>query len=193
MGTAMRAKKLVILLAVLLVVGLGLFGWFRPREVVLPENCRLRVTIDSFSDDRIFVDDPEKKAQLLERLSALRVRRYFKQPESDFPPGLTLRVGEYARVEVFDPSNGIVAYYTVSLIQPPLGTFTNISTQTRWRLQDNEAVAAVAAYIRELTEEKQKKSPAPAMQGPGFSCLRPAARRPRLPGRARAAGRPVGA
>ena len=35
MGTAMRAKKLVILLAVLLVVGLGLFGWFRPREVVL--------------------------------------------------------------------------------------------------------------------------------------------------------------
>ena len=61
MGTAMRAKKLVILLAVLLVVGLGLFGWFRPREVVLPENCRLRVTIDSFSDDRIFVDDPEKK------------------------------------------------------------------------------------------------------------------------------------
>lgn len=75
MGTAMRAKKLVILLAVLLVVGLGLFGWFRPREVVLPENCRLRVTIDSFSDDRIFVDDPEKKAQLLERLSALRVRR----------------------------------------------------------------------------------------------------------------------
>lgn len=69
MGTAMRAKKLVILLAVLLVVGLGLFGWFRPREVVLPENCRLRVTIDSFSDDRIFVDDPEKKAQLLERLS----------------------------------------------------------------------------------------------------------------------------
>lgn len=118
MGTAMRAKKLVILLAVLLVVGLGLFGWFRPREVVLPENCRLRVTIDSFSDDRIFVDDPEKKAQLLERLSALRVRRYFKQPESDFPPGLTLRVGEYARVEVFDPSNVIVAYYTVSLIPP---------------------------------------------------------------------------
>ena len=38
MGTAMRAKKLVILLAVLLVVGLGLFGWFRQREVVLPEN-----------------------------------------------------------------------------------------------------------------------------------------------------------
>lgn len=155
MGTAMRAKKLVILLAVLLVVGLGLFGWFRPREVVLPENCRLRVTIDSFSDDRIFVDfvdDPEKKAQLLERLSALRVRRYFEQPESDFPPGLTLRVGEYARVEVFDPSSVIVAYYTVSLIQPPLGTFTNLSTQTRWRLQDNEAVAAVAAYIRELTE-----------------------------------------
>ena len=142
----MRAKKLVILLTVLLVVGLGLFGWFRPREVVLPENCRLRVTIDSFSDDR------EKKSQLLELLSALRVRRYFKQPESDFPPGLTLRVGEYARVEVFDPSNGIVAYYTVSLIQPPLGTFTNLSTQTRWRLQDNEAVAAVAAYIRELTE-----------------------------------------
>lgn len=65
---------------------------------------------------------------------------------------MTLRVGEYARVEVFDPSNVIVAYYTVSLIQPPLGTFTNISTQTRWRLQDNEAVAAVAAYIRELTE-----------------------------------------
>ena len=61
MGTSMRAKKLVILLTVLLVVGLGLFGWFRPREVVLPENCRLRVTIDSFSDDRIFVDDPEKK------------------------------------------------------------------------------------------------------------------------------------
>ena len=152
MGTDMRAKKLVILLAVLLVVGLGLFGWFRPREVVLPENCRLRVTIDSFSDDRIFVDDPEKKAQLLERLSALRIRRYFEQPESDFPPGLTLRVGEYARVEVFDPSNVIVAYYTVSLIQPPLGTFTNLSTQTRWRLQDNEAVAAVAAYIRELTE-----------------------------------------
>ena len=152
MGTAMRAKKLVILLAVLLVVGLGLFGWFRPREVVLPENCRLRVTIDSFSDDRIFVEDPEKKAQLLELLSALRVRRYFEQPESDFPPGLTLRVGEYARVEVFDPSNVIVAYYTVSLIQPPLGTFTNISTQARWRLQDNEAVAAVAAYIRELTE-----------------------------------------
>ena len=27
MGTAMRAKKLVVLLAVLLVVGLGLFGW----------------------------------------------------------------------------------------------------------------------------------------------------------------------
>lgn len=152
MGTAMRAKKLVILLAVLLVVGLGLFGWFRPREVVLPEKCRLRVTIDSFSDDRIFVDDPEKKAQLLERLSALRVRRYFEQPESDFPPGLTLRVGEYARVEVFDPSNVIVAYYTVSLIQPPLGTFTNLSTQTRWCLQDNEAVAAVAAYIRQLTE-----------------------------------------
>ena len=76
----------------------------------------------------------------------------FEQPESDFPPGLTLRVGEYARVEVFDPSNVIVAYYTVSLIQPPLGTFTNLSTQTRWRLQDNEAVAAVAAYIRELTE-----------------------------------------
>ena len=98
------------------------------------------------------MDDPEKKAQLLELLSALRVRRYFEQPESDFPPGLTLRVGEYARVEVFDPSNVIVAYYTVSLIQPPLGTFTNLSTQTRWRLQDNEAVAAVAAYIRELTE-----------------------------------------
>ena len=193
MGTAMRAKKLVILLAVLLVVGLGLFGWFRPREVVLPENCRLRVTIDSFSDDRIFVEDPEKKAQLLELLSALRVRRYFKQPESDFPPGLTLRVGEYARVEVFDPSNGIVAYYTVSLIQPPLGTFTNLSTQTRWRLQDNEAVAAVAAYIRQLTEYTQKKNPAPAMQGPGFSCFRPAARRLRLPGRARAAERPVGA
>ena len=92
MGTAMRAKKLVILLAVLLVVGLGLFGWFRPREVVLPENCRLRITTDSFSDDHIFVDDPEKKSQLLELLSALRVRRYFKQPESDFPPGLTLRV-----------------------------------------------------------------------------------------------------
>ena len=143
MGTAMRAKKLVILLAVLLVVGLGLFGWFRPREVVLPENCRLRVTIDSFSDDRIFVDDPEKKAQLLELLSALRVRRYFKQPESDFPPGLTLRVGEYARVEVFDLSNGIVAYYPVSLIQPPLGTFPNLSTQTRWLLQDNEAVVVV--------------------------------------------------
>ena len=98
------------------------------------------------------MEDPEKKAELLELLSALRVRRYFKQPESDFPPGLTLRVGEYARVEVFDLSNGIVAYYTVSLIQPPLGTFTNLSTQTRWCLQDNEAVAAVAAYIRQLTE-----------------------------------------
>lgn len=152
MGIVMRVKKLVILLAVLLVVGLGLFGWFRPREVVLPENCRLRVTIDSFSDDCIFVEDPEKKAELLELLSALRVRRYFKQPESDFPPGLPLRVGEYARVEVFDPSNVIVAYYTVSLIRPPLGTFTNLSTGTRWRLQDNEAVAAVAAYIRQLIE-----------------------------------------
>lgn len=32
MGTDMRAKKLVILLAVLLVVGLGLFGWFRPER-----------------------------------------------------------------------------------------------------------------------------------------------------------------
>ena len=148
----MNFCKKKITLAVVLLLAIVALVWFKPREVVLPENCRLRVTIDSFSDDRIFVDDPEKKAELLELLSALHVRRYFKQPESDFPPGLTLRVGEYARVEVFDLSNGIVAYYTVSLIQPPLGTFTNLSTQTRWCLQDNEAVAAVAAYIRELTE-----------------------------------------
>ena len=148
----MNFCKKKITLAVVLLLAIVALVWFKPREVVLPENCRLRVTIDSFSDDRIFVEDPEKKARLLELLSALRVRRYFEQPESDFPPGLTLRVGEYARVEVFDLSNGIVAYYTVSLIQPPLGTFTDLSTGIRWRLQDNEAVAAVAAYIRQLTE-----------------------------------------
>ena len=126
-----------------------------PRELIteIVEIARYAPSWKNTQTARyIVVDDPEKKAQLLELLSALRVRRYFKQPESDFPPGLTLRVGEYARVEVFDPSNGIVAYYTVSLIQPPLGTFTNLSTQARWRLQDNEAVAAVAAYIRQLTE-----------------------------------------
>ena len=155
MGTAMRVKKLVILLAVLLLVGPGLFGWFRPREVVLPEDCRLMVdTGEEGLFEGMWIEDPEQKAQLLELLSGFRVRRYFPKPQSDVPPGLALRFGEFARIEVYTPeeTNLLVAYYTVSLIQPPLGTFTNLSTQTRWRLQDNEAVAAVAAYIRQLTE-----------------------------------------
>ena len=71
---------------------------------------------------------------------------------TDFPPGLALKFGDFARIEVYLPdTDQLTAYYTVSLIQPSMGIFTDISTQKRWKLTGRDEIAAVAAYITQLT------------------------------------------
>ena len=73
-------------------------------------------------------------------------------PPTDFPPGLALKFGDFARIEVYLPdTDQLTAYYTVSLIQPSMGIFTDISTQKRWKLTGRDEIAAVAAYITQLT------------------------------------------
>ena len=78
---------------------------------------------------------PGAEGTAVELLSAFRIRRYLSQPATDFPPGLALKFGDFARIEVYLPdTHQLTAYYTVSLIQPSMGTFTDISTQKRWKL-----------------------------------------------------------
>ena len=143
MGTAMRAKKLVILLAVLLVVGLGLFGWFRPREVVLPEKCRLRVTIDSFSDDRIFVDDPEKK-EMFEKgthfnpVDLVCAVRDYKGHKFDLVKYVDKATGfisykskngkELKALELPGLWNGAMSDWNTVFVEVPLSTFNPVKT-----------------------------------------------------------------
>ena len=77
----------------------------------------------------MWIEDPEQKARCWS-CSAFRIRRYLSQPATDFPPGLALKFGDFARIEVYLPdTDQLTAYYTVSLIQPSMGTFTDISTQ----------------------------------------------------------------
>lgn len=66
----------------------GRCSGFRPKTVILPENCRLMVdTGEESLAEGMWIEDPEQKAQLLELLSAFRIRRYLSQPATDFPPG----------------------------------------------------------------------------------------------------------
>lgn len=127
----MKAKKIILTLAIVLLAVVGTLLWFRPKTVILPENCRLMVdTGEESLAEGMWIEDPEQKAQLLELLSAFRIRRYLSQPATDFPPGLALKFGDFARIEVYLPdTDQLTAYYTVSLIQPSMGTFTDISTQ----------------------------------------------------------------
>lgn len=152
----MKSKKIILALAIVLLAVVGTLLWFRPKTVILPENCRLMVdTGEESLSEGMWIEDPEQKAQLLELLSAFRVRRYLTQPVTDFPPGLALRFGEFARIEVYQPDADLLtAYYTVSLIQPSMGTFTNIASRTHWKLVGRDEVAAVAAYITQLTGQK---------------------------------------
>ena len=125
----MKAKKIISALAIVLLTVAGTLLWFRPKTVILPENCRL------------MVDTGEES--LAEGMS---------QPATDFPPGLALKFGDFARIEVYLPdTDQLTAYYTVSLIQPSMGIFTDISTQKRWKLTGRDEIAAVAAYITQLT------------------------------------------
>lgn len=145
----MKSKKIILTLAIVLLAVVGTLLWFRPKTVILPENCRLMVdTGEESLAEGMWIEDPEQKAQLLELLSAFRIRRYLSQPATDFPPGLALKFGDFARIEVYLPdTDQLTAYYTVSLIQPSMGTFTDISTQKRWKLTGRDEIAAVAAYI----------------------------------------------
>ena len=149
----MKAKKIIPALAIVLLAVVGMLLWFRPKTVILPENCRLMVdTGEESLAEGMWIEDPEQKAQLLELLSAFRIRRYLSQPATDFPPGLALKFGDFARIEVYLPdTDQLTAYYTVSLIQPSMGIFTDISTQKRWKLTGRDEIAAVAAYITQLT------------------------------------------
>ena len=149
----MKSKRIMLTLTIVLLAAAGILLWFRPKTVILPENCRVMVdTGEESLSEGMWIEDPEQKAQLLELLSAFRVRRYLSQPATDFPPGLALRFGEFARIEVYLPdTDQLTAYYTVSLIQPSMGTFTNIASQERWKLAGRDEIAAVAAYITQLT------------------------------------------
>lgn len=149
----MRSKRIMLTLAIVLLAAAGILLWFRPKTVILPENCRVMVdTGEESLSEGMWIEDPEQKAQLLELLSACRIRRYLSQPATDFPPGLALKFGDFARIEVYLPdTDQLTAYYTVSLIQPSMGTFTNIAAQERWKLTGRDEIAAVAAYITQLT------------------------------------------
>lgn len=148
-----ESKKIIPALAIVLLAVVGTLLWFRPKTVILPENCRLMVdTGEESLAEGMWIEDPEQKAQLLELLSAFRIRRYLSQPATDFPPGLALKFGDFARIEVYLPdTDQLTVYYTVSLIQPSMGIFTDISTQKRWKLTGRDEIAAVAAYITQLT------------------------------------------
>ena len=90
----MKAKKIIPALAIVLLAVVGTLLWFRPKTVILPENCRLMVdTGEESLAEGMWIEDPEQKAQLLELLSAFRIRRYLSQPATDFPPGLALKFG----------------------------------------------------------------------------------------------------
>ena len=138
----MKSKKIIPALAIVLLAVVGTLLWFRPKTVILPENCRLMVdTGEESLAEGMWIEDPEQKAQLLELLSAFRIRRYLSQPATDFPPGLALKFGDFARIEVYLPDTD----------QLSMGTFTDISTQKRWKLTGRDEIAAVAAYITQLT------------------------------------------
>ena len=73
----MKAKKIISALAIVLLTVAGTLLWFRPKTVILPENCRLMVdTGEESLAEGMWIEDPEQKAQLLELLSAFRIRRY---------------------------------------------------------------------------------------------------------------------
>ena len=95
----MKSKKIILTLAIVLLAVVGTLLWFRPKTVILPENCRLMVdTGEESLAEGMWIEDPEQKAQLLELLSAFRIRRYLSQPATDFPPGLALKFGDFARI-----------------------------------------------------------------------------------------------
>ena len=107
----MKAKKIISALAIVLLTVAGTLLWFRPKTVILPENCRLMVdTGEESLAEGMWIEDPEQKAQLLELLSAFRIRRYLSQPATDFPPGLALKFGDFARIEVYLPDTDRVLY-----------------------------------------------------------------------------------
>ena len=103
----MKSKKIILTLAIVLLAVVGTLLWFRPKTVILPENCRLMVdTGEESLAEGMWIEDPEQKAQLLELLSAFRIRRYLSQPATDFPPGLALKFGDFARIEVLSAGHG---------------------------------------------------------------------------------------
>ena len=72
----MKSKKIILTLAIVLLAVVGTLLWFRPKTVILPENCRLMVdTGEESLAEGMWIEDPEQKAQLLELLSAFRIRR----------------------------------------------------------------------------------------------------------------------
>ena len=84
----MKSKKIIPALAIVLLAVVGTLLWFRPKTVILPENCRLMVdTGEESLAEGMWIEDPEQKAQLLELLSAFRIRRYLSQPATDFRRG----------------------------------------------------------------------------------------------------------
>ena len=65
----MKAKKIIPALAIVLLAVVGTLLWFRPKTVILPENCRLMVdTGEESLAEGMWIEDPEQKAQLLELL-----------------------------------------------------------------------------------------------------------------------------
>ena len=63
----MKAKKIIPALAIVLLAVVGTLLWFRPKTVILPENCRLMVdTGEESLGEGMWIEDPEQKAQLLE-------------------------------------------------------------------------------------------------------------------------------
>ena len=67
----MKSKKIILTLAIVLLAVVGTLLWFRPKTVILPENCRLRVdTGEESLAEGMWIEDPEQKAQLLELRSA---------------------------------------------------------------------------------------------------------------------------
>ena len=66
----MKSKKIIPALAIVLLAVVGTLLWFRPKTVILPENCRLMVdTGEESLAEGMWIEDPEQKAQLLELLS----------------------------------------------------------------------------------------------------------------------------
>ena len=58
----MKAKKIIPALAIVLLAVVGTLLWFRPKTVILPENCRLMVdTGEESLAEGMWIEDPEQK------------------------------------------------------------------------------------------------------------------------------------